>query len=62
MQQVIARGTFLLTKHCLPHLKKSANPHVLNLSPPINLNPKWFADYGAYTVAKYGMSMLTIVC
>ena len=51
------RGTYLMSRACIPHLKKSDNPHVLNLSPPLNLNPEWFKDHVAYTMAKYGMSM-----
>lgn len=58
MQSINVRGTFLMCKHCIPHLKKRANAHILNLSPPINLNPKWFAPHLAYTMSKYGMSMI----
>ena len=54
------RGTYLMSRACIPHLMKSANPHVLNLSPPLNLNPKWFGDHVAYTMAKYGMSMCVL--
>ena len=54
------RGTYLMSRACIPHLRKSANPHVLNLSPPLNLNPKWFSDHVAYTMAKYGMSMCVL--
>jgi citronellol/citronellal dehydrogenase len=54
------RGTYLMSRACLPHLLKSANPHVLNLSPPLNLNPQWFRDHVAYTMAKYGMSMCVL--
>lgn len=60
MNQVNARGTFLLSKMCLPHLKKSENAHILNLAPPLDLSPKWFARHTAYTMAKYGMSMCTL--
>ena len=60
MNQVNARGTFLLSKHCLPHLRKSDNPHILNLSPPLDMSPKWFKNHTAYTMAKYGMSMCTL--
>jgi citronellol/citronellal dehydrogenase len=60
MHQVNVRGTFLVTKHCVPFLKKSSNPHVLTLSPPLDLNPIWFAHHPAYTITKYNMSMLTI--
>ncbi len=52
-----ARGTFLCTQLCLPHLKKAANPHVLNLSPPLQLNAHWFAPHSAYTLSKYAMSV-----
>jgi citronellol/citronellal dehydrogenase len=60
MHQVNTRGTFLATQHCLPHLLRSANPHVLNISPPLNLNPRWFAPHVAYTMAKYGMSLCVL--
>lgn len=56
MHQINGRGSFMASQKCLPWLKKSANPHVLNLSPPLNLNPKWFGGYCAYTTAKYLMS------
>jgi citronellol/citronellal dehydrogenase len=58
MHDINVRGTFFMSKACIPHLKKSANPHILNLSPPLNLNPKWFAQHLAYTISKYGMSMI----
>src|SRR5690606_37780040 len=57
MQDVNARGTFLCSQACIPHLKRAANPHILTLSPPLNLNPRWFAPHVAYTIAKYGMSL-----
>ena len=60
MMQVNARGTFLCSKLTLPHLLKAANPHILNLSPPLDLDPKWFANHVAYTTAKYGMSLCTL--
>jgi citronellol/citronellal dehydrogenase len=60
MHQVNTRGTFLVTQHCLPHLVLAANPHVLNISPPLNLNPRWFAPHVAYTMAKYGMSLCVL--
>ncbi|MCR8899483.1 MULTISPECIES: SDR family oxidoreductase [Gordonia] len=61
MQDINARGAFLLTKTAIPHLRRSANPHVLTLSPPLNLEPKWFADIGtAYTISKFSMSLVTI--
>lgn len=60
MAGVNARGTFLCGKYCLPHLKQSANPHILTLSPPLDMNPKWFAPYAAYAIAKFGMSLCTL--
>jgi citronellol/citronellal dehydrogenase len=60
MNQVNARGTFLTSKATIPHLKKSANPHVLMLSPPLDMNPKWFAPHTAYAMAKFGMSMCVL--
>ncbi len=60
MHQINARGTFLVSKACIPHLKKAANPHVLALSPPLDLAPHWFGRHVAYTVAKYNMSMFML--
>jgi citronellol/citronellal dehydrogenase len=60
MHSINVRGTFLVTKACIPHLKKSTNPHILTLSPPINLDPKWFEKHVAYTITKYSMSMMTV--
>lgn len=60
MNQINARGTFLVSKTCIPHLKKADNPHILNLSPPLDMSAKWFAGHVAYTMAKYGMSMCTL--
>ncbi|MBS1783423.1 MAG: NAD(P)-dependent oxidoreductase [Bacteroidetes bacterium] len=60
MHDINVRGTFLVTRHCIPFLKKSTNPHILTLSPPLNLDPRWFAYHGAYTISKYNMSMLTL--
>lgn len=60
MHQINARGTFLVTKTCLPYLQKSKNPHVLMLSPPLEMHPKWFMNHTAYTMAKYGMSMCVL--
>jgi citronellol/citronellal dehydrogenase len=54
------RGTFLCSRACLPYLKKAKNPHILTLSPPLNLNPQWFKPHVAYTIAKYGMSMCVL--
>ena len=60
MHQINTRGTFLVSKMCLPHLKESANAHILNLAPPLDMSPKWFGPHVAYTMAKYGMSMCTL--
>lgn len=60
MQDINTRGTYLVSRSCLPHLKDSANPHILSLSPPLNMDPKWFGTNLAYTIAKYGMSMCTV--
>ena len=61
MNQVNARGTYLCSQKVIPHLRKADNPHILTLSPPLNLNPKWFKQCGvAYTIAKYGMSMCVL--
>jgi citronellol/citronellal dehydrogenase len=57
MHQINARGTFMVSQKCIPHLLKAANPHVLNLSPPLDFDVKWFAGHAAYTLAKYGMSI-----
>lgn len=54
------RGTFVTTQACLPYLRKSANPHVLMLSPPLDMNPKWFQHHVAYSIAKYGMSLCVL--
>lgn len=60
MQNINARGTYLVSRSCIPYLKNAENPHILNLSPPLNLSPHWFASNLAYTMAKYGMSMCTL--
>jgi citronellol/citronellal dehydrogenase len=60
MQDINTRGTFVVSKTCIPHLKRAANPHVLTLSPPLLTDPKWFKAHAAYTIAKYGMSMCTL--
>ncbi|MCP4468016.1 MAG: NAD(P)-dependent oxidoreductase [Halieaceae bacterium] len=60
MQQVNARGTFVMSQKCIPHLKASDNPHILTLSPPLDIDPKWFKGHVAYTMAKMGMSMCTL--
>ena len=60
MHQINTRGTFICVQACLPHLRQASNPHVLMLSPPLNLAPRWFAPHVAYTMAKYGMSMCVL--
>ena len=60
MYQINTRAVMVCSQAVLPYLKKSENPHILNLSPPLNLDEKWFASYAPYTITKYGMSMLTI--
>jgi citronellol/citronellal dehydrogenase len=60
MMDINVRGTFLCSKLCLPHLKASSNPHVLNLAPPPKLEPRWFAPHVAYTLSKFGMSLLAM--
>jgi citronellol/citronellal dehydrogenase len=57
---VNVRATFMCSKLCIPHLKKAKNPHILTLSPPLSLKPKWFKKHVAYTMSKYGMSMCTL--
>jgi citronellol/citronellal dehydrogenase len=58
MHSINVRGTFFVSKACIPHLRKGSNPHILNLSPPINMDQKWFAHHLAYTMSKYNMSMI----
>ena len=60
MFSVNVRGTFLCSRLCIPYLKKAENPHILNLSPPLNMDSKWFAHHVAYTMSKYGMSMCVL--
>ena len=60
MNQVNARGTFLVSKLCIPHLKLAQNPHILNLAPPLDMKAKWFKNHVAYTMAKFGMSLCTL--
>ena len=60
MHNINVRGTFFMCQACIPYLKKATNPHILNLSPPLNLNPKWFAQHLSYTMSKYGMSMIIL--
>jgi citronellol/citronellal dehydrogenase len=60
MQQINARGTFVVSKHALPHLERAANPHILMMSPPLDMAEKWFAPHTAYSIAKFGMSLVVL--
>jgi citronellol/citronellal dehydrogenase len=60
MQEINCRGTFLLSKASLPHLRESSNPHILTIAPPVNMNPYWLGVHPSYTLSKYGMSLLTL--
>jgi citronellol/citronellal dehydrogenase len=60
MMGINTRGTFMVSKYCIPHLRKAKNPHILMLSPPLDMKPKWFAQSTAYSIAKYGMSMCVL--
>lgn len=60
IHQINVRGTFLMSRACIPHLKKSSHAHIINLSPPLHLNPLWFENHTAYTLSKYGMSMIAL--
>ena len=60
MQEINCRGTFLLSKAALPHLRESSNPHILTIAPPVNMNPHWLGVHPSYTLSKYGMSLLTL--
>jgi len=60
MHQINARGTFMVSKHAIPHLLKAANPHILMLSPPLDMKEKWFASYTGYAMAKFGMSLVVL--
>ncbi|MGL1922103.1 MAG: NAD(P)-dependent oxidoreductase [Hyphomicrobiales bacterium] len=60
MNQVNARGSFMVAKYAIPHLAKASNPHILSLSPPLDMNEKWFAGHVAYSMAKFGMSMVVL--
>jgi citronellol/citronellal dehydrogenase len=60
MQDINTRGTYTVSRACIPHLKKSDNAHILTLSPPLNMQPHWFGNHVAYSIAKYGMSMCTL--
>ena len=60
MHQINTRGTYLCSQACIPHLQRAKNPHILNISPPLNMEAKWFAPHVAYTMAKFGMSMCVL--
>ena len=60
MHDINVRGTFFMSKACIPHLKKGNNPHILTLSPPLNMDMKWFANHIAYTLSKYNMTMIAL--
>jgi len=60
LQDVNTRGAYLCAQACLPHLLRASNPHILTISPPLNLNPRWFGPHVAYTISKYGMSLCTV--
>jgi citronellol/citronellal dehydrogenase len=60
MHGINCRGTYMVSKYCLPHLLKAANPHILNISPPLSMEARWFAHHVAYTMAKFGMSMCVL--
>jgi len=60
MQQINVRGAFFMSQACIPYLKEAHNPHILNMSPPLNLEPRWFGPHLAYTISKYGMSMMIL--
>src|SRR4029077_561369 len=60
MNGINARGTYLTGRTCIPHLKKAANPHILTLSPPLDIRPRWFAPHVGYSAAKYGISLCAL--
>jgi citronellol/citronellal dehydrogenase len=60
MQQINTRGTFMVSKYAIPHLEKATNPHIITLSPPLDMQEKWFAGHTAYSIAKYGMSLVVL--
>jgi citronellol/citronellal dehydrogenase len=60
MHQINTRGTFMVSKYAIPHLEKAANPHILMISPPLDMKEKWFAPYTAYSIAKFGMSLVVL--
>ncbi|HET6991537.1 MAG TPA: NAD(P)-dependent oxidoreductase [Bacteroidia bacterium] len=59
MADINSRGTYLVSRHCVPHLKKSSNGHIITMSPPLSLDKKWFSHFAPYTLSKFGMSMIT---
>jgi citronellol/citronellal dehydrogenase len=60
MHDINVRGSFFMSQACIPYLKEAHNPHILNMSPPLNMDPRWFAPHLAYTMSKYGMSMVVL--
>jgi citronellol/citronellal dehydrogenase len=60
MQSINTRGTFVVSRACIPYLKRSANPHILTLSPPVSLEPRWLGPHVGYTIAKYGMTLCAL--
>jgi len=60
MHQINTRGTFMVSKYALPHLERAENPHILMMSPPLDMNEKWFAPHTAYSIAKFGMSLVVL--
>ena len=60
MHDMNTRGTFMVSKYAIPHLEKAANPHILMISPPLDMEAKWFAPHTAYTIAKFGMSLCVL--
>jgi citronellol/citronellal dehydrogenase len=60
MQDINTRGTFVVSRACIPHLRRAENPHILTLSPPISLEPRWLGPHIAYTIAKYGMTLCAL--
>jgi len=60
MADINSRGTYLVSRHCIPHLKKSTNGHIITMAPPLSLDKKWFSHFAPYTLSKFGMSMITM--
>ena len=60
MHDINVRGSFFMSQACIPYLKEAHNPHILSMSPPLNMDPRWFAPHLAYTMSKYGMSMVVL--